>query len=186
MAQSVAEVQVWSKTDLFYTKVEDALGIADQVIRGKPGAASERCRGTETSAEDLVGPPERMVSERRSTAVVRGDPKRSWRQPNGRLRPANRHPPPSASYSASEGTGGARGLGNLVRPESPRATRFPGAVGRSGGQAGDRSPPIAPFGPALVPVLPRVDRAVRTVSPAVCSHVRCAIICACIGTVNYG
>ena len=45
-----------------------------------------RGRGTETSAEDLVGPPERMVSERRSTAVVRGDPKRSRRQPNGRLR----------------------------------------------------------------------------------------------------
>ena len=117
-----------------------------RVIRGKPGAASKRCRGTETSAEDLVGPPERMVSERRSTAVVQGDPKRSRRQPNGRLRPANRHPPPSASYSASEGIGG-RGLGNLVRPESPRATRFPGAVNRPGGQAGDRilrSPRSAP------------------------------------------
>ncbi len=96
------------------------------MIRGKPGAASQRCRGTETSAEDLVGPPERMVSERRSTAVVRGDPKYSRRQPNGRLRPVNRHPPPSASYSASEGTGGARGLGNLVRPEShPEPRGFP-------------------------------------------------------------
>ena len=31
--------------------------------------------------------------------------------------------------------------------------------------------PIAPFGPALVPVLPRADRAVRTVSPAACTHV---------------
>ena len=40
--------------------------------------------------------------------------------------------------------------------------------------------PIAPFGPALVPVLPRVDRTVRTVSPAVCSHVRRAIVCACL------
>ena len=46
--------------------------VSDQVIRGKPGAACQRCRGTETSAEDLVGPPERMVSERRSTAVVLG------------------------------------------------------------------------------------------------------------------
>ena len=35
--------------------------------------------------------------------------------------------------------------------------------------------PIAPFGPALVPVSPRADRADRTVSPAVCSHVRRAI-----------
>ena len=42
-----------------------------------------------------------------------------------------------------------------------------------------KNPPIAPFDPALVPVLPRVDRTVRTVSPAVCSHVRRAIICAC-------
>ena len=40
--------------------------------------------------------------------------------------------------------------------------------------------PIAPFGPALVPVLPRVDRAVRTVPPAVCTHVRCAIVSACL------
>jgi len=45
-------------------------------------------------------------------------------------------PPPSASYSASESAGGARGLGNLVRPVSPPGTRFPGAVGRPGGQAG--------------------------------------------------
>ena len=83
-------------------------------------------------------------------------------------------PPPSASYSASESTGGARGLGNSVRPVSPPGTRFPDAVGRPGGQSGDISPPVSPFGPALVSVLPRVDRAVRTVPPAVCSHVRCA------------
>ena len=43
----------------------------DQLLR-EPGAARERCRGTEKSAEDLVGPPERMESERRSTAVVLG------------------------------------------------------------------------------------------------------------------
>ena len=36
-------------------------GGGDQVIRGKPGAASQRCRGTETSAEDLVGPPKNLV-----------------------------------------------------------------------------------------------------------------------------
>ena len=34
------------------------------------------------------------------------------------------------------GAWGARGLGNLVRPVSPPGTRFPGAVGRPGGQAG--------------------------------------------------
>ena len=44
-----------------------------------------RGRGTEKSAEDLVGPPEWMESERRSTAVVRGDPKHSRRQPNGNI-----------------------------------------------------------------------------------------------------
>ena len=82
------------------------------------------------------------------------------------------YPFPSASYSASESAGGARGLGNLVRPVSPPGTRFAGAVGRPGGQVGDRSPPISPFGPALATVLPRVDRAVRTVPPAVCSHVK--------------
>ena len=35
--------------------------------------------------------------------------------------------------------------------------------------------PVSPFGPALVPVLPRADRAVRTVSPAACTHVTCAV-----------
>ena len=48
------------------------------------------------------------LSERRSTAVVRGDPKRSRRQPNGRLRPANRHPPhppPIRRRKASGGVG---------------------------------------------------------------------------------
>jgi len=34
----------------------------DQLLR-EPGAARERCRGTEKSAEDLVGPPERMESD---------------------------------------------------------------------------------------------------------------------------
>ena len=40
--------------------------------------------------------------------------------------------------------------------------------------------PIAPFGPAPVPVSPRVDRAVRTSPPAVCSHVRRAIVSVCV------
>ena len=42
----------------------EKFGKGDQVIREDP------CRGTEKSAEDLVGPPERMLSEPRSTAVV--------------------------------------------------------------------------------------------------------------------
>ena len=101
---------------------------SDQVIRGNPAN-----RGTETSAEVLVGPPGRMVSnERRSTAVVRGrSPAPDGRRRTyvrsaagpprqGPLCPATAlwpllHPPPQ---SASEGIGGARGLGNLVRPES--------------------------------------------------------------------
>ena len=36
------------------------------------------CRGTEESAEDLVGPPERMESERQSTAVVLGHYGSRW------------------------------------------------------------------------------------------------------------
>ena len=44
--------------------------VSDQVIREDPSAARKRCRGTEKSAEELVGPPEWMESEPRSTAVV--------------------------------------------------------------------------------------------------------------------
>ena len=86
------------------------------------------------------------------------------------------HPPPQ---SASEGIGGARGLGNLVRPESHPEPR---------GFSVQWADPVVkrrplghrlPFGPALVPVWPRADRAVRTVPPAVCSQVRRAVICAC-------
>ena len=47
-------------------------GISSLGDQGRPGAAWKRCRGTEKSAEDLVGPPERMESERRSTAAVLG------------------------------------------------------------------------------------------------------------------
>ena len=77
------------------------------------------------------------------------------------------YPFPSASYSASDSTGGARGLGNSVRPVSPPGTRFPDAVSRPGSKR--RRGHRLPFGSALVSVLPRVDRAVRTVPPAVCS-----------------
>ena len=57
----------------------------------------------------------------------------SRRRPKRPFRPVNRPPPPHPPLlSASEGIEGARGLGNLVRPEShpEPATRFPGAVGR--------------------------------------------------------
>ena len=40
------------------------------------------------------------------------------------------YPFPSASYSASEGIGGARGLGNLVRPESLLTVAFVAVAGR--------------------------------------------------------
>ena len=66
---------------------------------------------------------------RRSTAVVpgtRGLSVHSRRRPNGSLRPVNRSPPHPPLQSASEGIGGARGLGNLVRPEShPEPRGFP-------------------------------------------------------------
>ena len=65
---------------------DSGAAVSDQVIREDPSAAWKRCRGTEKSAEDLVGPPEWMELERRSTAVVRGDLKHSGRQSNGRLR----------------------------------------------------------------------------------------------------
>ena len=107
---------------------------------------------TETSAEVLSVRPGgcmRMVSKAgRFTAVVQGGhlPQTAAQgtPPPGISTPAPPHQPP---LSASEGIGGARGLGNLVRPEShpePRRMRFPGAVGRPGGQAGDQNPPIAP------------------------------------------
>ena len=119
---------------------------SDQVIREKPAS-----RGTETSAEVLVGRSARADGvERRSTAAVLAK-RLLWaaasRDPPARQsRRTRSHPPPQ---SVSEGIGGARGLGNLVRPESHPEPRgfFPGAVGRSGGQAGDqilRSPRSTP------------------------------------------
>ena len=90
------------------------------------------------------------------------------------------YPFPSASYSASESARGARGLGNLVRPEShPEPRGFPMQWVDPGVKLAHFSP-VSPFDPALVSVWPRVDRAVRTVLPAVCPHVRCAAVCACL------
>ena len=51
---------------------QDCAATANEVIRGKTRSMPLHRRGTEKSAEDLVGPPEWMESERRSTAVVRG------------------------------------------------------------------------------------------------------------------
>ena len=75
------------------------------------GAPKHRQRSCRSALADGV--------ERRSTAVVRGLSVYSRRRPNGSLRPVNRSPPPHPPLqSASEGIGGARGLGNLIRPES--------------------------------------------------------------------
>ena len=91
--------------------------------------------------------------ERRSTAVVRGLSVYSRRRPNGSLRPVNRSPPLHPPLqSASEGIGGARGLGNLVRPEShPEPRGFPVQWADPGVKLAHFSP-VSPFGPALVPV----------------------------------
>ena len=92
----------------------------------KENAAS---RGTEASAEVLVGPPlgaggwSRTPVNSSGTRLtlalgggLEGPPTRQSRRTRS-------HPPPR---SASEGIGGARGLGNLVRPEShPEPRGFP-------------------------------------------------------------
>jgi hypothetical protein len=79
------------------------------VIRENPAS-----RGTETSAEVLVGPPGRMVSNAGQQQWYEGGHPLQTRTaaqgitPPGDSTPA---PPPPAStlYSASEGIGGARG-----------------------------------------------------------------------------
>ena len=101
-----------------------------------------------------------------SSGTVRGrrSPAPDRRRPKGPFRPATAlrpllHPPPH--YSASEGIGGARGLGNLVRPEShtrtpPEPRGFP--VGRPAWRMPTRGSswrvnplPVSPFDPALLP-----------------------------------
>ena len=152
------------------------------MIRENPAS-----RGTETSAEDLVGPPGRMVSNAGQQQWYGGYPcTHSRRRPNGSLRPViTPYPFPSAS-SVGVGRhriGGARGLGNLVRPEShPEPRGFPVQWADPGVKPAIKSSdrPVRPRPRARPSVLPRVDRTVRTVSPAVCSHVRRAIVCACL------
>ena len=67
-------------------------------------------------------------------------------------------------------------MGNLVRPEShPEPRGFPVQWADPGVKlASTEYPPVSPFDPALVSALPRTDRAVRTVPPAVCTQVTCA------------
>ena len=108
------------------------------MIRENPAS-----RGTEASAKVLVGPPGRTMvwnagqQQWHEGAVTRsrvdGGPRdlSARRQHSG---PSFLDPP---LQSASEGIVGARGLGNLARPEShPEPRGFPGAVGRPGDQAG--------------------------------------------------
>ena len=79
-----------------------------------------RGRGTETSAEDLVGPPERMESNAGQQQWYGGYPCTPDGGPMGHSARSTVPPPHPPLQSASEGIGGARGLGlgNLVRPES--------------------------------------------------------------------
>ena len=86
---------------------------SDQVIRENPAS-----RGTETSAEDLVGPPGRMVSNAGQQQWYGGYPCTLDGGPMGHSVRSTAPPPHPPLQSASEGIGGARGLGNLVRPES--------------------------------------------------------------------
>ena len=128
-------------------------------------------RGTEASAEVLVGPPGRMVSNAGQQQWYEGGQSltRSRWRPKGPLRPATAlrpllHPP---LQSASEGIGGARGLGNLVRPEShPEPARgfFPGACSEWA------DPVVNPASkPSAPPVRPRLRTHVAT-GRSGCSH----------------
>jgi hypothetical protein len=88
-----------------------ACSASDQVIRENPAS-----RGTETSAEVLVGPPWRMESNAGQQQWYGGYPcMYSRRRPKEPLRPVNRPPSPSAS---SVGVGRHRGS-TRVRQFSP-------------------------------------------------------------------
>ena len=144
--------------------------------QGKPGEPGHRSIGRGSCRSALTD-----GVERRSTADqwYGGYPCTPGGGPMGHSARSTVPPPPSAS---SVGVGRHRG-GTWVRQFSPpgvppRATRFPGAVGRPGSK---RRPlgHCLPSDPALVPVWSRADRAVRTVPPAVCSQVKRAVVCAC-------
>ena len=121
------------KTRVFRHKLAQFEGRAsgDQVIRENPAS-----RGTDASAEVLVGPPWRMVPNAGQQQCYGGYPCMYLLQAAAQARSHSARstvppPPPHPSrplslQSASEGIGGARGLGNLVRPEShPEPRGFP-------------------------------------------------------------
>ena len=102
-------LQAWGVRRELFRGTKDTRN--DQVIRENPAS-----RGTETSAEVLVGPPWRMESVNSSgarlTLALGGGLERSRDPPARQWRRTRSHPPPQ---SASEGIGGARGLGHLVK-----------------------------------------------------------------------
>ena len=131
------------------------------VIRENPAS-----RGTETPAEVLVGPPWRMVSvERRSTQQWYGGyPCTLDGGPMGHSARSTVPPPPPHPplQSASEGIGGARGLGNSVRlSPHPEPRGFPMLWA---------DPGVKPVGdPSDRPVRPRPRARVAT-GRSGCSH----------------
>ena len=102
--------------------------LTDQVIREDLAVRSScvRGRGTETSAEVLVGPPWRKESNAGQQQWYGGYPCTPDGGPMGHSARSTVPPPHPPPQLASEGIGGARGLGNLVRPEShPEPRGFP-------------------------------------------------------------
>ena len=121
--------------------------LGDQVIREDPSAA----RGVAGAPKNR----QRILSVHRGGWSWNAGPQQwyggsealqtaaQWAPPPGQSSP----PPIRLSKIRRRKAPGGRGLGNLVRPVSPPGTRFPDAVGRPGGQVGDkilRSPRSAP------------------------------------------
>ena len=121
-----------------------------------------RGRGTETSAEELVGPPWRMVSNAGQQQWYGGYPCTPDGGPMGHSARSTVPPPHPPLQSASEGIGGARGLGNLVRPEShPEPRGFPVQWADPGVKLASK--------PSSLPVRPRPRARVAT-GRSGCSH----------------
>ena len=121
-----------------------------------------RGRGTETSAEDLVGPPWRMESNAGQQQWYGGYPCTPDGGPVGHSARSTVPPPHPPPQSASEGIGGARGLGNLVRPEShPEPRGFPVQWADPGVKLASK--------PSSLPVRPRPRARVAT-GRSGCSH----------------